>query len=94
MKVRDGYENRIRVYNHSQQVEDGPLLVMTHGGGFCIGNLEQEEKYCRGWTSKYRRVEVSIEHCFASDHDWPTELNDAWDTAKWASRTSSTNFQA
>jgi acetyl esterase/lipase len=60
VKMIDGFENRIRIYSpnsHSTGEAEvctdrgkGALLVMIHGGGFCVGNLEQEERNCSMWV--------------------------------------------
>jgi acetyl esterase/lipase len=61
--TRDGFANRARVYTPHEETAGGkPLLVMLHGGGYCIGNLESEERSCRYWVKDLGGVAVSIEH--------------------------------
>jgi acetyl esterase/lipase len=47
LPMRDGFLNRGRVYSPSSGATGGPLLVMSHGGGYCLGKLEMEEVNCR-----------------------------------------------
>lgn len=69
--MRDGFENRIRVYSPAEaSATERPLLVMVHGGGYCIGSLEQEEINCRTWARKFGGVAVSIDHRFVKLHRW------------------------
>lgn len=57
--------NRARIYSPSQESGKAkPLLVMVHGGGYCIGKLENEEIACRKWTKRFGGIAVSIEHRF------------------------------
>jgi acetyl esterase len=79
--MRDGYENRIRVYNGKQ--ENGPLLVMIHGGGCCLGDLTQEERNCRNWVRDRGGVAVSIEHRLAPEAKFPVPIEDCWDILQW-----------
>ncbi|CZR62780.1 related to Putative sterigmatocystin biosynthesis lipase/esterase STCI [Phialocephala subalpina] len=79
--MRDGFENRIRVY--SLEEGNGPLLVMIHGGGFCLGMAEQEETHCRNWVRSHRGVAVSIEHRLAPEVEYPVPVEDCWDILKW-----------
>jgi acetyl esterase/lipase len=63
--ARDGYTNRARIYTPHESSEEGsPLLVMVHGGGYCLGGLELEEMNCRTWVKKFGGAAVNIEHRF------------------------------
>jgi acetyl esterase/lipase len=89
VKMRDGFENRIRIYSpnsHStgeaevcKDREKEALLVLIHGGGFCVGNLEQEECNCRTWVRNQQGVAISIEHRLAPEAKFPVPVEDCWD---------------
>lgn len=83
--MRDGYENRGIVYSRpeSSVSEKGPLLVMIHGGGFCLGMAEQEESGCRRWVRNHGGVAISIEHRLAPEVAFPVPVEDCWDTVRW-----------
>lgn len=54
VEVRDGSKIACRVYApESAPSGGGALVVLYHGGGWCIGGLENEELLCRKLTSKY-----------------------------------------
>jgi len=36
VEMRDGHKNRVRSYAPQDCQAEGPLLVMVHGGGFCV----------------------------------------------------------
>lgn len=85
--TRDGFKNRIKVYSPNpkddHEKERGPLLVMIHGGGFCLGMAEQEETHCRKWARNHRGVAVSVEHRLAPEVEFPVPVEDCWDVLRW-----------
>lgn len=96
VKMRDGHENRIRLYNWKDDGSsthcalpsdrppiDGPLLVMIHGGGFCVGSLEAVEGDCRKWVQQHGGTAISISHRLAPDVKFPVPVEDCWDTVQW-----------
>lgn len=82
--TRDGFLNRARIYAPHEDTAGGkPLLVMQHGGGFCVGNLEAEEDSCRYWVKALGGVAVSLEHRQAPEYQFPVPINDVYDSVKW-----------
>ncbi len=86
--MRDGFQNRVRVYTRENEDGNGkgdygPLLVMIHGGGFCVGRAEQEDENCRKWVRDHRGVAVSIEHRLAPEAKFPVPVEDCWDSLRW-----------
>jgi acetyl esterase len=82
--MRDGYENRVRRYISEDGGEPaGPLLIMIHGGGFCVGRLEQVEEECRKWVQRHKGVAFSLDHRFAPEHKFPVPIEDCYDSIKW-----------
>lgn len=52
--MRDGSKITCRVYAPENPPSGGSqLVVLYHGGGWCIGGLENEELLCRKLTSTY-----------------------------------------
>lgn len=61
--MRDGYKITCRTYTPENPPSGGsPLVVMYHGGGFCIGGLENEELLCRLLTSKHGATCVNVDY--------------------------------
>lgn len=83
--TRDGTKMRVKVYQPTEPPNRGsPLIVMYHGGGFCIGNPEGEEQTCRNMVQAFGAVCVSASYRLAPDHQFPAAPNDSWDALKWA----------
>ncbi|KAB8291547.1 hypothetical protein EYC80_006348 [Monilinia laxa] len=59
-----------------------PVFVVYHGGGFCLGGLENETVLCRQWT-ELGGVAVNVDYRLAPEHPFPTGINDAFDALKW-----------
>jgi acetyl esterase/lipase len=57
---------------------------MFHGGGFCLGNLENETEFCRRWAD-LGGVAVNVDYRLAPEFSFPTPVYDAYDALKWVS---------
>ena len=80
----DGTEQAAFLYQPSITKSDSPLIVMFHGGGFCLGAAEAEEQGCRMFVNAFGAVCLSVEYRLAPDHKFPTAPSDAWDALKFA----------
>ena len=90
--VRDGSQITVRVYQPESQPSGGsPLAVIYHGGGWCIGGLENEELLCRLLCSKLGVTCVNVDYRLAPEHKFPTAVHDGYDATKWVCESSSSN---
>jgi len=86
----DGHKNRALLFQPSTPPKEGsPLVVMIHGGGFCLGEPEGEEQGCRNFTSAFGAVCVSISYRLAPEHVFPAAAKDSWDALRWAAKNAS-----
>jgi acetyl esterase/lipase len=89
--TRDGHANRAILYQPSKPPPKGsPLIIMYHGGGYCVGFPEGEEQTCRNLVTTFGAVCLSIAYRLAPEHKYPTGPNDCWDATKWAVANAST----
>ena len=79
--MRDGESITCRVY--TSEKEGGALGVIIHGGGWCIGGLENEELLCRLCCSKFGMVMVNMDYRLAPEHKFPVPVYDCYDATKW-----------
>jgi acetyl esterase/lipase len=94
VKMRDGTKIVIRSYTPDKAPEGGsPLIVQFHGGGFCVGGLENETPTCRNLALELGAVVLNVEYRLAPEFKFPLPVNDAWDSVKWvrSNNTSSTS---
>lgn len=81
--ARDGYQIPIRVYKPEGISSGVPLVQFTHGGGFCLGGLENEELLCHTFAKENGVVAVNVDYRLAPENVFPVAINDAWDVTKW-----------
>ena len=83
--VRDGSSIGVRIHRPKVPPSGGsPVFVVYHGGGFCLGGLDNEAVLCRQWT-ELGGVAVNVDYRLAPEHPFPTGANDAYDALKWVS---------
>lgn len=82
---RDGTALRAKLYQPSPPPPTGsPLIVMYHGGGFCVGAPEGEEQSCRNFVQAFKATCVSVTYRLAPEHPFPAGVEDCWDALQWA----------
>lgn len=81
--VRDGSTIVVRIHKPKSPPEDGcPIFVVYHGGGFCLGGLDNEASLCRSFT-KLGGIAVNVDYRLAPEHSFPVPFLDAYDALKW-----------
>jgi acetyl esterase len=78
----EGGAIRVRVY-----VPHGPgphpLYVFLHGGGWCVGTLDERDPRCRAIVAGARCVVASVDYRLAPEHRFPTAVEDAYAALCW-----------
>jgi acetyl esterase/lipase len=83
--TRDGTKVRAKLYQPNPAPKDGsPLIMMIHGGGFCIGAPEGEEQSCRNFTAAFKATCISVTYRLAPEFPFPQGVEDCWDALQWA----------
>ena len=64
---------------------DGPLptLVLLHGGGFVIGDLDTHDVTARTLANGCQAVVVSVDYRLAPEHPFPAAVDDALAAVRW-----------
>jgi acetyl esterase/lipase len=82
--MRDGESITVRIYRAKSPLKGGsPIFVMYHGGGFCLGDLENETLLCRRWVEEFGGVTVNVDYRLAPEHVFPVPVHDSYDALKW-----------
>ena len=82
--VRDGASITIRIHKPRSAPVDGcPGMVMCHGGGFCVGNLESGSRLCRVFAEELGGVAINVGYRLAPEHPFPTPIHDCLDALRW-----------
>ncbi|KAK5052675.1 hypothetical protein LTR84_002541 [Exophiala bonariae] len=81
---RDGSSGRAKLIQPSSPPEKGsPLVMMIHGGGFCLGSPEGEEQTCRNLVLGLGATCVAIAYRLGPQYPFPYAPNDCWDALTW-----------
>src|SRR4051812_1345168 len=82
--ARDGHPIPIRTYvPHAAPAGGSPLVVLFHGGGFCLGDMDAEEANARLWVTAHGCAVVNVEYRLAPEHRFPAAPLDGWDVLIW-----------
>lgn len=83
--VRDNRSVGGRVYRPRGGSSEGrPGLVVFHGGGFTVGDLDTEAWLC-ALFAKLGGIVVDVDYRLAPEHVFPAPIEDAFDALKWVS---------
>ncbi|QID18747.1 alpha/beta hydrolase [Nitrogeniibacter mangrovi] len=61
-----------------------PLLVYCHGGGWCIGDIESYDVFCRQLANGAGVAVLSVDYRLAPEHPFPAGFLDADLAVDWA----------
>lgn len=78
----DGGLIRVRLYT---PVGSGPfpLHVFLHGGGWCMGSLDERDPRCQAFAVGARCVVASVDYRMAPENQYPTATEDCYRALSW-----------
>lgn len=79
--ARDGHGLPARLYAPS--MENLPVLMYFHGGGFTVGSVATHDILCRQLSHLSGCAVVSVDYRLAPEYQFPVAANDAWDALQW-----------
>jgi acetyl esterase len=65
-------------------MEDRPLVVYFHGGGWTIGDLDTCDSVCRFLAAHVPATVLSVDYRLAPEHRFPAAVEDAFAAYRWA----------
>jgi acetyl esterase/lipase len=75
----------IRIYRPEKQSGLLPALLWIHGGGYMLGEIDQEDFTAKQFTLAGNCVVVSVEYRLAPENPYPAPLEDCYAVLKWLS---------
>jgi acetyl esterase len=63
-----------------------PLVVFFHGGGFVVGNLDNDDGICRTLSAGAGCTLVSVDYRLAPEHKFPAAPDDCLAATRWAAQ--------
>lgn len=74
----DGRGIPVHRYMPESAGQAAPTVLWIHGGGYCVGDVEQDESYC-AWLARDAGVVVaSVEYRLAPEDPYPAGLDDCY----------------
>jgi len=68
-----------------EEVSPLPVGLYFHGGGFCCGDLDSEDTFCREFAERLPCIVVSVDYRLAPEHKAPAQVDDALEAWDWVS---------
>jgi acetyl esterase/lipase len=75
----------VRIYRPEKQSVMLPSLLWIHGGGYMLGEIDQEDFTAKQFVLAGECVVVSVEYQLAPEHPYPAPLEDCYAALKWLS---------
>ncbi len=69
---------RVRLYEPVGGAGPKPLHVFLHGGGWCVGDLDQRDPRCRTIAAEAGCVVASVDYRMAPENAYPVPLEDCY----------------
>jgi acetyl esterase/lipase len=74
---------RVRVYRPDNQPSKLPALYWIHGGGYVMGDIEQDDRLMMQLVKRIGCVAVSVDYRLAPEHPFPAPVEDCYAGLKW-----------
>ncbi|WP_376795524.1 alpha/beta hydrolase fold domain-containing protein [Thermogemmatispora sp.] len=73
----------VRLYRPSQVHGPLPGLLWIHGGGYVLGNIEQDDLLAQHLVDSVECLVVSVDYRLAPEHPFPAAVEDCYAALKW-----------
>lgn len=73
----------VRLFRPADAAEATPALLWIHGGGYVIGNAQQDDRLCAGFSRRLGITVASVEYRLAPEHPYPVPLEDCYSVLTW-----------
>src|SRR5271169_4337849 len=74
---------RVRVYRPDNQPNKLPALYWIHGGGYVMGDIEQDDRLMKQMVQRIGCTAVSVDYRLAPEHPFPAPVEDCYAGLKW-----------
>jgi acetyl esterase/lipase len=74
---------RVRVYRPDDQPSKLPALLWIHGGGYVMGDIEQDDRLMKQLAKRIGCVAASVDYRLAPEHPFPAPVEDCYAALTW-----------
>jgi len=75
----------VRIYSPVNRTTTLPGLMWLHGGGFIVGDLDQDDLTCVHCAEEAECVVMSVDYRLAPEHPFPAGVEDCYAALQWMS---------
>ncbi|OBK32371.1 alpha/beta hydrolase [Mycobacterium sp. 1245111.1] len=73
----------VRLHRPAGVSQPGPALLWIHGGGYVIGNAQQDDELCRRFARELGITVAAVDYRLAPEHPYPAPLEDCYSALTW-----------
>jgi acetyl esterase/lipase len=74
---------RVRIYQPADRPSILPALLWIHGGGYVLGDIEQDDRLMKQLVKSVGCVAASVDYRLAPEHPFPAPVEDCYAALKW-----------
>lgn len=74
---------RLRIYKPRSAGVPTPALIWLHGGGYVLGNPEQDDECCAQYGRELGITVFSVDYRYAPKYPFPIGLEDSYAALRW-----------
>jgi acetyl esterase/lipase len=73
----------VRLHRPVGGSQPAPALLWIHGGGYVIGNAQQDDALCRRFSRELGITVAAVDYRLAPEHPYPAPLEDCYSALTW-----------
>lgn len=73
----------VRLHRPANSEQPGPALLWIHGGGYVIGNAQQDDELCQRFVRELGITVAAVDYRLAPEHPYPAPLEDCYSALTW-----------
>jgi acetyl esterase/lipase len=74
---------RVRIYQPNDRPSILPALLWIHGGGYVMGDIEQDDRLMKQLVKRVGGVAVSVDYRLPPEHPFPAPVEDCYAGLQW-----------
>ena len=74
---------RVRIYQPADRPNILPGLLWIHGGGYVLGDIEQDDRLMKQLVKRIGCVALSVDYRLAPEHPFPAPVEDCYAGLQW-----------
>ena len=74
---------RVRIYQPHGRLSTLPALLWIHGGGYVMGDIEQDDRLMQQLAKRIGCVAVSVDYRLPPEHPFPAPVEDCYTGLQW-----------